>query len=130
MAQYARDEINAIGDYYAYSREIVNGDSVFDFDVTKLSIHTLDIGLAGIEVYDILRDEYDIQVEFGDLGNILAYVSSGTGFGTWNGWSAPCRRSAAASSGAGAGCSARNISALRWPPPPRRLFMRKRNLCR
>ena len=37
MAQYARDEINAIGDYYAYSREIVNGDSVFDFDVTKLS---------------------------------------------------------------------------------------------
>ena len=67
MAQYARDEINAIGDYYAYSREIVNGDSVFDFDVTKLSIHTLDIGLAGIEVYDILRDEYDIQVEFGDL---------------------------------------------------------------
>ena len=44
MAQYARDEINAIGDYYAYSREIVNGDSVFDFDVTKLSIHTLDIG--------------------------------------------------------------------------------------
>lgn len=85
MAQYARDEINAIGDYYAYSREIVNGDSVFDFDVTKLSIHTLDIGLAGIEVYDILRDEYDIQVEFGDLGNILAYVSRrgpGSGPGT------------------------------------------------
>lgn len=77
MAQYARDEINAIGDYYAYSREIINGDSVFDFDVTKLSIHTLDIGLAGIEVYDLLRDEYDIQVEFGDLGNILAYVSVG-----------------------------------------------------
>ena len=77
MAQYARDEINAIGDYYAYSREIVNGDSVFDFDVTKLSIHTLDIGLAGIEVYDLLRDEYDIQIEFGDISNILAYISIG-----------------------------------------------------
>lgn len=36
-----------------------------------------DIGLAGIEVYDILRDEYDIQVEFGDIGNILAIVSVG-----------------------------------------------------
>ena len=35
------------------------------------------MGLAGIEVYDILRDEYDIQVEFGDLGNILAYLSVG-----------------------------------------------------
>ena len=55
----------------------VNGDSVFDFDITKLSVHTLDIGLAGIEVYDILRDEYDIQIEFGDIGNILAYLSIG-----------------------------------------------------
>ena len=77
FAQYARDEINDIGDYYAFSKELINGDSVFDFDVTKLSINTLNLGLAGIEVYDILRDKYDIQVEFGDLGNILAYVSVG-----------------------------------------------------
>ena len=77
LAAYAREEINAIGDYYAFGREIINGDSIYDFDPTKLSIHTLDIGLAGIEVYDILRDEYDIQIEFGDLGNILAYLSIG-----------------------------------------------------
>ena len=24
-----------------------------------------------------LRDEYDIQIEFGDIGNILAYISVG-----------------------------------------------------
>lgn len=77
MAEYAREEINAIGGYYAFGRELVNGDSIFDFDTTKLSVHTLDIGLAGIEVYDILRDEYDIQIEFGDIGNILAYLSIG-----------------------------------------------------
>ena len=35
------------------------------------------MGLAGIEVYDLLRDEYDIQIEFGDLGNFLAYLSIG-----------------------------------------------------
>ena len=34
MVEYARKEINQIGDYYAYSRELVNGDSVYDFDVT------------------------------------------------------------------------------------------------
>ena len=50
MADYAREEINAIGGYYAYGKELVNGDSIFDFDPTKLSIHTRDIGLAGIEV--------------------------------------------------------------------------------
>lgn len=77
LAEYARNEINQIGGYYAFSKEMINGSSIFDFDTTKLSVHTLDIGLAGIEVYDILRDEYDIQIEFGDLGNILAYLSIG-----------------------------------------------------
>lgn len=77
MAEYARSEVNAIGGYYAYSKELVNGTSIFDYDVTKLSIHTQGIGLTGIEVYDLLRDEYDIQIEFGDIGNILAYISIG-----------------------------------------------------
>ena len=77
MAEYARSEINEIGGYYAYSKELINGDSIFDFDVSKLSIYTLPIGLAGIEVYDLLRDEYDIQIEFGDIGNVLAYISVG-----------------------------------------------------
>ena len=77
MAEYARKEINDIGGYYAYGKELVNGTSVYDYDVTKLSVHTLGLGLAGIEVYDLLRDEYDIQIEFGDVSNILAYISIG-----------------------------------------------------
>ncbi|MBR7085872.1 MAG: aminotransferase class V-fold PLP-dependent enzyme, partial [Oscillospiraceae bacterium] len=77
MAEYARDEINSIGGYYAYGKDLVNGGSIYDYDVTKLSVYTRDIGLTGIEVYDLLRDEYDIQIEFGDIGNILAYTSIG-----------------------------------------------------
>lgn len=76
-AEYAREEINSIGGYYAYGKELVNGTSVFDYDVTKLCVFTRDIGLDGIEIYDILRDEFDIQIEFGDIGNILAYISIG-----------------------------------------------------
>lgn len=77
LARYARGEINGLGGYYAFSEEIANGRDAFGFDVTKLSVHTLDIGLAGIEVYDLLRDEYGIQIEFGDMGNILAVLSMG-----------------------------------------------------
>lgn len=77
MAEYTRNEINKIDGYYAFSKELINGDTIYDFDITKLSVHTLNIGLAGIEVYDLLRDEYDIQIEFGDIGNILAYISVG-----------------------------------------------------
>ena len=80
MANYAREEINAVGGYYAFGKELINGDSIFDFDPPKLSVHTREIGLAGIEVYDLLRDEYDIQIEFGDIGNILAYLSIGDRF--------------------------------------------------
>ncbi|KGK86901.1 arginine decarboxylase [Desulfosporosinus sp. HMP52] len=77
LAHYAREEINKIGGYYAFSTELINGDSVYDFDHTKLSVHTREIGLAGIEVYDILRDDYGIQIELGDIGNILAIISVG-----------------------------------------------------
>lgn len=77
LAEYARKEINQIGGYDAFSIELINNKNVFDFDRTKLSVYTRDIGLAGIEVYDILRDQYGIQIEFGDLGNILAIISVG-----------------------------------------------------
>lgn len=77
LAKYGREEINKLGGLYAFSRELVNGDTIFDFDPTKISVHTRNIGLAGIEVYDILRDRYEIQIEFGDIGNILAIVSVG-----------------------------------------------------
>ena len=77
LANYGIKEINKLGGLYAFSRELINGDTVFDFDPTKISVHTRDIGLAGIEVYDILRDRYDIQIEVGDIGNILAIVSVG-----------------------------------------------------
>ena len=124
MAEYAREEINAIGGYYAFGKELCNGNSIFDFDTTKLSIHTRDIGLAGIEVYDILRDEYDIQIEFGDLGNILAYLSMG-----WNGWSAPWPRSNAATRPTAPACSTRSTSTPRWWPAPSRPSMPKKSAC-
>lgn len=77
LADYSRKEINKLGGYYAFGKELINNDSVYDFDTTKLSVHTMDIGLAGIEVYDILRDDYNIQIEFGDIGNFLAIISVG-----------------------------------------------------
>lgn len=77
FADYARSEINKTGGYYAFGGELCNGADFYAFDNTKLSVHTREIGLAGIEVYDLLRDEYGIQIEFGDIGNILAIITGG-----------------------------------------------------
>lgn len=76
-ANETRKIINAMGGYYAFAEEIVDKDQVFDFDKTKISVNTFTIGLAGIEVYTLLRDKYNIQLEFGDMGNILAISSIG-----------------------------------------------------
>ncbi|MCL2059826.1 MAG: aminotransferase class I/II-fold pyridoxal phosphate-dependent enzyme [Oscillospiraceae bacterium] len=77
LTGYALSEINKLGGYIAFTDDLIDGDAAYDFDATKLSVHTREIGLAGIEVYDLLRDEYGIQIEFGDIGNILAIVSAG-----------------------------------------------------
>jgi arginine/lysine/ornithine decarboxylase len=76
-AEYAREEIRKIGGFRVFDDKLINFRDVFDFDLTKLSINTRGIGLAGIEVYDILRDRFDIQIEFGDIANILCYISDG-----------------------------------------------------
>ena len=130
MAEYARHEINAIGDYYAFGSELINGGSIYDFDVTKLAVNTRGIGLTGIEVYDLLRDEYDIQIEFGDLSNILAYISiggphpghraAGGRAGRYSGASTPSPK---------ATCLRQNISRPRSRPRPSRRSIRLRRAC-
>ncbi|MDD2371684.1 MAG: aminotransferase class I/II-fold pyridoxal phosphate-dependent enzyme [Firmicutes bacterium] len=77
LSEYARNKINNIGDYYVLGRELIGQPGIFDLDLTKLSIKVSDIGLTGIEVYDILRDSYNIQVELGDIHTIMAIVSIG-----------------------------------------------------
>ncbi len=77
ISRWARDEINKIDGLYAFGKERINGCGVFNFDETKLGIDVNGIGLTGFEAYDILRDEYNIQVELGDVCNILAIISVG-----------------------------------------------------
>ncbi len=77
FANYARREINLIGGYDAFGLEKRDGAAFYDFDLCKLPVHTRAIGLSGVEVYDLLRDDYDIQIEFGDLHNFLAILSVG-----------------------------------------------------
>jgi hypothetical protein len=45
-----REEINAVGGYYVLRREQINGDSIFRFRPTKLSVHTR-ISVGGHRVY-------------------------------------------------------------------------------
>ncbi len=76
-AQSVRQQINMLNGLYAFGKEIIDGDAVADFDITKLAVMTAEIGLTGIEVYTLLRDRYKVQIEFGDMRNILALCTLG-----------------------------------------------------
>jgi len=77
LSRYAREQINKIKGISSFSKELIGEKSVFSFDETKLSIKVNELGLTGLEVYDILRDEYNIQMEFGDSYHTLAVISLG-----------------------------------------------------
>jgi arginine/lysine/ornithine decarboxylase len=77
LTRAARDEINKIKGLYAFGKELVGQQGVYNFDETKLGVCVKGLGITGFQAYDILRDEYNIQVELGDVFNILAIISVG-----------------------------------------------------
>ncbi|MDR5659194.1 aminotransferase class I/II-fold pyridoxal phosphate-dependent enzyme [Serpentinicella sp. ANB-PHB4] len=77
LVREARKKINEIEGLYAFGQEIVGMPGVHAFDETKLSVHVAKIGLTGFQVYDLLIDEYNIQVEIADYYNIMAIISVG-----------------------------------------------------
>ena len=58
--------------------DIIGKYGVVDFDVSRLLINVSPIGLKGIEVDQILRRRYGIQVELSDFHYILAMTGMGT----------------------------------------------------
>lgn len=77
MAREAREAINATHGLYAFAKELEGTPGVFQFDETKMTVNVSGLGLTGFEVYDIMRDEYNIQLELGDANNVLAIMSLG-----------------------------------------------------
>lgn len=77
ISRYARSEINKIGGYYTFGKELAGMPGVYDVDESKLGIHVKELGFTGYEVERILHNEYNIQVELADLYNILCIISVG-----------------------------------------------------
>lgn len=77
LSRDARDRINQIEGLYAFGTELIGDPGVYAFDESKLGVNVRKLGLTGFEVYDILRDEYNIQAELADYYNIMAIISLG-----------------------------------------------------
>lgn len=77
LSRWAREEINRIDGLYAFGRELASTPGCYDFDETKLGINVAGLGYTGYEMEQVLRKDYNIQIELSDMHNILAIVSLG-----------------------------------------------------
>lgn len=77
LSRYMRDEINKIEGLYAFGKEILAATGMHAFDETKLSINCSGLGISGFKLYDVLREDYAIQMELADTHNTLAIISLG-----------------------------------------------------
>jgi len=77
LSRWARDEINQIDGLVAFGKELLDQQGVYDFDETKLAVNVSGLGLTGFEVYDLLIEKYNIQMELADMYNVLAILSVG-----------------------------------------------------
>lgn len=78
LANYARKEINRIPGFRARGREHFLDKGVYDYDDTKLVIDLEHIKLNGFELYNILKDEYQIQMELAEAYTILGIIAIGS----------------------------------------------------
>ena len=78
LARYAKREINKIKGIKIISNELLESKGVYFIDETKLCINVKELNLTGFDVYDLLYKDFDVQVELGDMYNILALISIGT----------------------------------------------------
>lgn len=77
LSAWARSEINSIEGLYTFGKELEGTSGCFAIDETKIGVSLCALGLTGYEAEARLRNEYKVQIEMSDLGNILALITIG-----------------------------------------------------
>jgi len=77
LANRVRAEINRIPNLYCFGEEILDGEAIYDYDPTKLTIHVRKLGITGYEAELWLREHCNIEVELSDMYNILCIITAG-----------------------------------------------------
>ncbi|MCR5231976.1 MAG: aminotransferase class I/II-fold pyridoxal phosphate-dependent enzyme [Acholeplasmatales bacterium] len=78
MGNDARAKINLIPGFKARGRDYFINQGSFAYDCTKLVIELESLTINGFELYNILRDEYNVQMELAEQYVVLAILAIGT----------------------------------------------------
>lgn len=78
MGNDARKKINCIPGFKARGREYFIDQGSYAYDCTKLVIELESLTINGFELYNILKDEYNVQMELAEQYVVLAILAIGT----------------------------------------------------
>ncbi len=85
LTRDAKEEINKIpGLKCIMKKDYINGQGVFDYDDLKVVINVKNLGVSGFFIYDLLINEYSIQMELAEPNVVLAIISFGDDESTIN----------------------------------------------
>jgi len=128
LADRARGQLARIPGVRCLGREMLERDGVAEFDHTRLTISTCDLGHTGFQLESLLRDDYRVAVEAADPLNIVLNVTHGDSGADLNVVVAAFRDIAARSEGqAGAGGAAACSGLLARTPAFTRQVMTPRD---
>lgn len=78
LAEYGRKQLNAIQGISTLDSSYCKGDSRFGFDGTRLVINVSKLKVKGFEIWNLIRDKFNIQLELAETALILAVVGIGS----------------------------------------------------
>ncbi len=78
LAKESIDEINKISGFKAHGKEYFLAQGCYDYDQTKVVVELDNLDLTGFEVYNLLKDKYNIQIELAETYVLLLLFTVGT----------------------------------------------------
>ncbi len=78
LVDYARSKIDRIPGFINENKEHFISHGSYDYDDTKLVIGIDHLNLDGFQIYHLLKERYDVQLELAEPNEVLAIFSIGT----------------------------------------------------
>ena len=78
LAEYTRNEINKIPGFKARGEEYFKENHAYGYDLTKVVIELESVSVNGFDVYRILKDKYNVQMELAEQYVVLAIFGIGS----------------------------------------------------
>jgi lysine decarboxylase len=78
LAKIAREKLKSIPGLTVIDKNYLQDKGCFNYDETKLMVKVSDLGLSGFDVYQIMKKEYNIQLELAESHMVLCVLTIGT----------------------------------------------------